>query len=74
MQGISTFIANIEISHPGVTDLIKRGAISITQSFIPGNQCVIDKTIEETFIKYTKSYGGAGGIVFLLDLQGELSL
>lgn len=33
----SLFIANIEISHPGATELMKRGAISVAHSFIPGN-------------------------------------
>jgi hypothetical protein len=50
------FLANIEISHPGATDLFKRGAISLARSFVPGN-----KTIEETFMKHSKSHGGAGG-------------
>ena len=34
----SVFLANIEVSHPGSTDLIKRGAMSVAHSFIPGNR------------------------------------
>ncbi|XP_046346792.1 uncharacterized protein LOC124127441 [Haliotis rufescens] len=56
----STFIANIETSHPGATDLMKRGAISVARSFIPGNRCAVDKTMEETFMRHAKSHGGAG--------------
>ena len=57
----SLFIANIEISHPGATELMKRGAISVARSFIPGNRCAIDKTMEETFMRHAKSHGSAGG-------------
>ena len=57
----STFIANIEASHPDGTDLLKRGAISVARSFIPGNRCAVDKTMEETFMRHAKSHGGAGG-------------
>jgi hypothetical protein len=56
-----TQMKRIEISHPGATDLLKRGAISMARSFAPGNRCPVDKTIEETFIKHSKSHGGAGG-------------
>ena len=52
------FLANIEISHPGATDLVKRGAISVARSFVPGNRCPVDKTIEETFMKHSESHGG----------------
>jgi len=57
----STFLANIEVSHPGATELLKRGAISVARSFIPGNRCAVDKTMEETFMRHAKSHGGAGG-------------
>ena len=57
----SVFLANIEISHPGATDLLKRGAINLARFFVPGNRCSVDKTIEETFMKHSRSHGGAGG-------------
>ena len=56
----SVFLANIEVSHPGATDLIKRGAMSVARSFIPGNRCAVDKTMEETFMRHAKSHGGTG--------------
>ena len=57
----SVFLANIEESHPGATELLKGGAISVARSMIPGNRCAVDKTIEETFMKHAKSHGGSGG-------------
>ena len=54
------FIANIELSHPGATELLKRGAFSVARSLIPGNRCAVDKTMEETFMKHAKSRGGTG--------------
>ena len=57
----SMFITNIETSHPGATELLKRGAMSVARSFIPGNRCAVDKTMEETFVRHAKSRGGAGG-------------
>ena len=57
----SVFLANIELTHPGSSELLKRGAISVARSFIPGNRCAVDKTIEETIMKHAKSRGGAGG-------------
>ena len=56
----SVFFANIEISHPGATYLLKRGAISVARSFVPGNRCPVDKTIEKCFMKHSKSHGGGG--------------
>jgi hypothetical protein len=39
----SVFLASIKIFHPGATDLLKRGAISVARSFVPGNRCPVDK-------------------------------
>ena len=57
----AVFLANIEESHPGATQLLEGGAISVARSLIPGNRCPVDKTIKETFMKQSKSHGGAGG-------------
>ena len=56
----AVFMGHIEQNHPNTEALLKRGAISAARSFIPGNQCAVDKTIEKTFIKNTKSRGGMG--------------
>lgn len=39
---------------------IKAGAISVARSFISGSRCPVHKTIEENFVKPSKSGGGAG--------------
>ena len=57
----SAFITNIEASHPGALEEIKRGVLSVARSQIPGNRCEVDKTMEETLMKNSKSRGGAGG-------------
>ncbi len=57
----SAFMANIEETHPGSSDLLQRGGISVARSFIPGSRCDVDKTMEETFMKAAKSHAGAGG-------------
>lgn len=57
----SVYLANIEETHPGATELLQLGAIGVARSYIPGNQCPVDKTIEETFMKHAKSHAGPGG-------------
>ena len=41
--------------------MLRAGAISVARSYVPGNRCAVDKTIEETFMKLAKSHGGSGG-------------
>ena len=41
-------------------ELLKMGAFSVARSFAPGSRCAVDKTIEETLMKYGKSKGGMG--------------
>ena len=66
----SMLLFNIETSHPGATDLLKRGAIGVARSFIPGNRADVDKTMEETFMRHAKSRGSGGtGITGLLTNQ-----
>jgi hypothetical protein len=55
------FLTNIESTHPGATQLLERGAISVARSYIPGNLCSVDKTMEETYMKFAKSHSGSGG-------------
>ena len=57
----SSYMNNIDQNHPGGEQLLKMGAFSVARSFIPGNRCAVDKTIEETFMKHAKSKGGAAG-------------
>lgn len=63
-------LCNIETSHPGATELMKQGAISVARSFIPGNRSDVDKTMEETFMRHAKSGGSSGaGITGILTNQ-----
>lgn len=57
---MSVFLMNIDFSHPGASDLIKRGVFGVARSCIPGRRCATDKTMEETFMKHAKSRGGVG--------------
>lgn len=51
------YLTNIEITHPGSSDLLKRGAIAVARSFIPGSLCAVDKTMEETFMRFAQTAG-----------------
>ena len=53
----SVFLANIDYSHPGASELIQSGAFSVARSFVPSSRSAVDKTIEETFMKHAKSRG-----------------
>ena len=54
----AVFLVNIECSRPGATEMLERGAFSVSRPFTPGNRSAVDKTIEETFMKHAKSRGG----------------
>ena len=54
----AVFLANLEETHPGSRALLQNGAFSVARSFVPGSRCPVDKTIEETFMKHSKSHGG----------------
>ena len=58
----SVFLQNIEATHPGATELLQRGVISVARSNIPGNLCATDKTMEETFMRFYKSKSGANPV------------
>ena len=60
MTYFSVSVANLDETHPGASALLQRGAISVARSFIPGNRCAVDKTMEETFMKHAKSRSGGG--------------
>ena len=42
----SVFVAYLEETNTGATELLQRGAISVAISFIPGNRCAVDKTMK----------------------------
>ena len=51
------FLTNLELTHPGAMSLIDSGVLGAARSFIPGSLCDIDRTMEETFMKYSKGTG-----------------
>jgi len=61
LSWFDVFLTNIEASHPGAAQLLEKGAMSVARSLVPGNRCAVDKTTEETFMKFAKSGCSAGG-------------
>ena len=59
-----SFLTNIVKSHPGAKELLEKGGIAVARSLIPGTVSAVDKTMEETFVKFSKS----AGTTFLLPL------
>ena len=47
----------MEITHPGATELIDRGVLGVARSLIPGSLSDVDRTMEETFMKFAKGSG-----------------
>lgn len=54
---LELFLTNIDLSHPGAKELLNKGGIAVARSLIPGSLCAVDKTMEETFMKFAKSAG-----------------
>ena len=48
---------NIGKTHPGAKDLLKKGGIAVARSLIPASLSAVDKTMEESFMKFAKSAG-----------------
>ena len=61
MAMFALFLANIEDTHPRATELLKLGAFSVARSMGSGCCTDVDKTMEETFMKHSKSCGGVSG-------------
>lgn len=54
---LDVHLTNIEKTHPGAKDLLSKGAIAVARSTIPGALSAVDKTMEETFMRFAKSSG-----------------
>ena len=50
-------MTNLEFTHLGATDLIDKGVIGAARSMIPGSLSAVDRTMEETFMKFAKGSG-----------------
>ena len=51
------FLTNIDLPHPEAKKLLQNGRIAVARSLIPGSLSAVDKTMEETFMKFAKSKG-----------------
>ena len=49
---LDVFLTNIEMSHPEAEELLKKGGIAVARSLIPGSLSAVDKTMEETFMRF----------------------
>ena len=49
------FVTNLELTHPGALQLIDNGVLGCARSLIPDSLRAIDKTMEETFMKFAFS-------------------
>jgi len=54
-------LANIDDTHLGALDLLKREAIGVACSMISGSRENSDRTIEETNVRDSKAHSGASG-------------
>lgn len=54
---LEVHLTNLEKTHPGAKDLITKGAIAVARSMLPGALSAVDKTMEETFMRFAKSSG-----------------
>ena len=54
---LDMFLTNIDKSNPGAKELLMKGGIAVARSLKPGALSAVDKTMEETFMKFSKSAG-----------------
>ena len=51
------YLTIVELTHPAAMDLIDSGILEAVCTLTPGSLCDIDKTMEETFMKFSKGSG-----------------
>ena len=54
---LDMFLTNIDKSHPGAKELLMKDGIPVARSLIAGALSAVDKPMEETFMKFSKSPG-----------------
>ena len=62
---LDIFLTNIDETHPGARELLMKGSIAVAHSLIPGALSAVDKTMEETFMKFGKSSGNRGSCLLI---------
>ena len=58
---LSAQISNLDNTHQGSRQLLNQGAFSVARSMLPACRTDVDKTMEETLMRQSKSHGGASG-------------
>ena len=61
------YLTNLESTDPRALELIDNEALSLARSLIPGSLSAVDKTMEETFMKFAK---GSGGLLHIFEKHG----
>ena len=54
---LDIFLTNIDQTHLGARELLESGGIAVARSLLPGTLSAVDKTMEETFMQFSKSEG-----------------
>ena len=54
-------LLNLDRTHPGLKDLLKRNGLSVNRSGVPTSRNAVDITIEQTINRHAKSHGGIIG-------------
>lgn len=54
-------LLNLDVTHPGATDLLRNGGLSVSRSDVPASRNPVDLTIEQTINRHAKSNGGIIG-------------
>ena len=57
MTWFEAFVTNFELTHPGTLEFIDNCPIGCARSVIPDSLCAVDKSMEETLVKFTKRSG-----------------
>ena len=52
---------DLDKSHPGAEELLKRNGFSVNRSDVPSSRTTVDITIEQTIKRHAKSHGGSVG-------------
>ena len=51
------YLTNLELTHLGAMDLIDSGVLGAARTLMPESLCDIDRTIEETSMKFAEGSG-----------------
>ena len=65
------FVTNLEFTHPGAMEFIDNDTLGCARSLIPDSLCAVNKTMEETFMRFAK---GSGGLLGIFEQYGAYQL